>query len=107
MITKQTAYDIWITYDEIAKGEKLLADLEEQRLRGEELNLRDAFGRRRNLQLGVPNGEKSQRLLDVHPALAVSVIKSHIATKKAELETVMVRAGAELTGDPSSLPPTT
>jgi len=96
MISKQTAYDIWIAYDEIAKGEKLLAELEEQRQRGDEMNLRDAFGRRRCLQLGVPSGENGHRLLDLQPSLAVEVIKTHIAQKKSELALVNERAKTEL-----------
>jgi hypothetical protein len=96
MITKQTAYDIWIAYDEIAKGEKLLAEMEEQRQRGDEMNLRDAFGRRRCLQLGVPSGENAHRLLDVQPSLAIEVIKAHIAQKKSELALVNERAKTEV-----------
>lgn len=96
MITKQTALDIWIAYDEIAKGEKLLVEIEELRDRREAINLRDAFGRRRAFQLGVPSGEDSARLMDVEPSLAVHVIKAHIAQKKAELEVVNERARAEL-----------
>lgn len=96
MITKQTAYDIWIAYDEIAKGEKLLADMEELRSRGETVNLRDAFGRPRCLQLGVPSGESSHRLFDVQPSLAVQVIKVHVAQKNAELAAMQERARAEL-----------
>lgn len=95
MITKQTAYDIWNAYDEITKGEKLLADMTEQRKLGEEMNLRDAFGRRRCLQLGVPSGENSHRLLDVQPSLAIEVIKAHIAQKKSELALVNERAKTE------------
>lgn len=96
MITKQTAYDIWIAYDEIAKGEKLLADMEEQRQRGEAINLRDSFGRPRPLQLGIPSGDNAHRLFDVQPALAVEVIKAHIANKRAELASIQQRARAEL-----------
>lgn len=95
MITKQTAYDIWIAYDEIAKGEKLLNDLNEADRQGESMNLRDGFGRRRSLQLGVPSGESSQRLFDVQPALAFAVISAHVANKRAELLVLNQRAIAE------------
>ena len=81
---------------ESAKGEKLLAEMEEQRKRGDEINLRDAFGRRRCLQLGVPSGENAHRLLDVQPSLAVEVIKAHIAQKKSELALVNERAKTEV-----------
>lgn len=96
MITKQTAYDIWIAYDEIAKSEKLLADMEQQRRSGESINLRDSFGRPQNLQLGVPSGDRAQRLFDVSPSLAAEVIKAHIANKRAELGAMQDRARGEL-----------
>jgi hypothetical protein len=51
VITKQTAYDIYIAYDEIAKGEKLLADMENAIKKGEAVDLRDHFGRRQGLSL--------------------------------------------------------
>lgn len=95
MITKQTAFELWVAYDEIAKGEKLIVDLEEQRARGETMNLRDGFGRPRSLQLGVPNGESSQRLFDVQPALALAVISAHVAQKRAELLALNERAKVE------------
>lgn len=96
MITKQTAYDIWIAYDEIEKGEKLLTEMLEQRSRGETMNLRDSFGRPRSFQLGVPSGDNAHRLFDVQPLLAVEVIKAHVAHKRAELATIQQRAAAEL-----------
>lgn len=95
MITKQTAYDIWIAYDEIDKSKKILADLEELLKKGEEMNLRDTFGRHRCLQLGVPSGESSHRLFDVHPGLAIEVIKAHIAKKQSELAVMDCRVALE------------
>jgi hypothetical protein len=95
MISKQTAYEIWIAYDEIAKGNKIIEDIEEQVRNAEPLNLRDSFGRLRNLQLGVPSGENSQRLFDVHPSLALQVIRAHVAHKEAELAVINERAKIE------------
>jgi hypothetical protein len=82
MITKKTATDIWCAHDEIEKGTNLLAQMEEFAKRGDLPDLRDAFGRARNLQLGVPSGENATRLFDVHPNLATAVIKAHIAEKR-------------------------
>ena len=96
MITKQTAYDIWIAYDEIAKGEQLIKTLEEQRSNHEPMNLRDGFGRPRSFQLGIPSGESGHRLYDVQPMLALQVIRAHVATKQAELGVLNERAKAEL-----------
>jgi hypothetical protein len=96
MITKNTAYDIWIAYDEITKAEKLLTDLEELTKDDHEMNLRDCFGRQRGLQLGIPSGENGHRLFDVNPKLAVQVIKAHIANKTSELSIMQERARCEL-----------
>jgi hypothetical protein len=96
MITKQTAYDIWIAYDEIEKGRKLSEDIGGQLKNGEAVDLRDVFGRRRNLQLGVPSSQNGHRLFDVAPALAVAVIDAHVANKEAELKALNEKARAEL-----------
>ena len=96
MITKQTAYDIWIAYDEIDKSDKLKADMEEQIARSESsANLRDAFGRPRSLTLGIPSGDSAHRLLDVPPELAVAVIIAHRASKVAALSALNDRAKRE------------
>lgn len=96
MITQETAREIWLAYDEIAKSERLLAEIEEQLRSGEPLNLRDSFGRRRGLQLGVPSGEDSTRLYDLQPRLAVAVIQAHIAHKRAELAMIQERVRCEM-----------
>lgn len=96
MISKLTAAAIWTAYDEIARGEALLEELEKRQAAGDGANLRDAFGRCRGLQLGVPSGESGHRLLDLQPSLAVQVIRAHIAQKRAELGVLNERARAEL-----------
>lgn len=102
MITQQTASDIWSAYREIECAEKLLADMEAERNKPfsecskHEPTLKDAFGRRRNLQLGIPSGETGHRLFDVQPQLAESVIRAHIAQKKSELAQANERARIEL-----------
>ncbi len=100
MITRDTAAAIWNAYREIEAGEKLLADMAKERERMDvdkhAPTLRDAFGRLRQLQLGIPSGENSHRLLDVSPVLAESVIRAHIQNKRAELAEVNERARIEL-----------
>ena len=100
MITQATAEAIWSCYREIAVAEKLLADMAEEAKRNHrdphEPRLRDAFGRRRQLQLGVPSGENCHRLMDVSPMLAESIIRAHIAAKQAELVECNERARVEL-----------
>lgn len=102
MITQETAALIYAAYREIEAGEKLLSDMKEIRQR-EGLDktaptIRDAFGRPRQLQLGIPSGDNSHRILDVSPVLAESVIRAHIENKRAELATVQERARIELEG---------
>lgn len=89
MITRETAERIWIAYREIEAGEKLLADMAEIR-KNERFDkyaptLKDAFGARRQLQLGIPSGESGHRILDVSPVLAEACIRAHIEKKRLEL----------------------
>jgi hypothetical protein len=95
MITRQTATDIWCAYDEIQKAQKLIEDMEKVIKEYRDPNPRDAFGRPRNLSLGVPSGENSQRLFDVQPKLAISIMKAHIAEKEAVLVAANERAKVE------------
>lgn len=100
IIKKETAGKIWQCYREIESGEKLLKDMEQIEKKyphdPHAQHLRDCFGRQRDLQLGIPNGENCHRLFNVSPKLAISVIKSHIATKKAELIEVNEQARIEI-----------
>ena len=102
MITKDTCAAIWNAYREIEAGEKLLADMQAERDKpfGEEdrhaPTLKDAFGRARHLQLGIPSGGNGHRLFDVSPALAESVIRVHIENKRAELVEANERARIEI-----------
>jgi hypothetical protein len=102
LVTFETAREIWLAYDEIAKAEKLIAEMHEQMARYDCPNPRDLFGHRRCLQLGVPSGDNSHRLFDVQPELAITCIKAHIAGKRAVLEAASERARAELSGAPAS-----
>lgn len=99
MVTKDTAALIWTAYREIESAEKLLADMRETRERAQAdphaATLRDAFGRVRQLQLGIPSGENAHRLFDVSPVLAESVIRAHIENKRAELNEANERARIE------------
>jgi hypothetical protein len=100
MITQETAALIWHAYREIESGEKLLADMKEIReregLKKHEPAIKDAFGHRRHLQLGIPSGDNSHRILDVAPSLAESIIRAHIENKRAELAQAQERARIEL-----------
>lgn len=102
MITPETASAIWCAYREIAASEKLLADMADARENpfGEKdkyaPTLNDAFGRKRQLQMGIPSGENCHRIFDVNPELAESVIRAHIAKKTVELVEANERARIEL-----------
>ena len=107
MITQETAALIYRAYREIESGQKLLEDMksirESQGLDKHAPTIKDAFGRPKHLQLGIPSGENSHRILDVDPVLAESVIRAHIKNKQAELATVQECARIELLG-PASPP---
>jgi hypothetical protein len=113
MITQQTAADIWQCYREIEAGEKLLADMEERKEAHPNdkyaQHLKDVFGRRQSLQLGIPCGENGHTLFGVSPGLAGAVIRSHIAAKRAELveinERVQIELGSSIDPDPYNLSP--
>ena len=102
MITQETASLIWSAYREIEMAEKLLAEMEAERKRPfseidkTQPTLKDAFGRRRHLQLGIPSGQDGHRLFDIAPRLAESVIRAHIESKRAELAMANERARIEL-----------
>jgi hypothetical protein len=100
MITQETAGRIWNCYREIRAGEKLLEDMtkaaDEYRGDVRSERIKDAFGRRNDLELGVPTGDSSHRILSVAPGLAKSVIRAHIANKRAELAEANEQARIEL-----------
>lgn len=103
MITQETAALIWTAYREIEAAERLLADMKAERdkpgfeaIDKTQPTLRDAFGRRRHLQLGIPSGESGHRVFDVSPVLADSVLRAHIESKRAELAVANERARVEL-----------
>jgi hypothetical protein len=94
-ITKDTAARIAFAYSEIEAGEALLETIAKGREQREAPDFRDAFGRRRNLQLGVPNSANGHRLLDVEYSLAEIIIKTHIEKKRAEIEALTTLAVQE------------
>lgn len=100
MISSETVERIWKCQREITVGKALLNEMQEIakniRRDGSAERIRDAFGRERDLQLGIPSGENCHRLLNVSPALAVTIIRTHIANKEAELVEANEQARIEL-----------
>jgi hypothetical protein len=105
MIRQETLEQLWACYREIKAGNKLLLDMAERAKAYPRdpysQRLKDAFGHGQSLQLGIPCGENGHRLLDVSPVLAESVIRSHIATKEAELIMLNEKARVEINDDES------
>ena len=99
-ISKETAGRIWSAYNEIEKTKKLISDMEGEMKEGRDPNPQDPFGRRRNLTMGVPCGDNTQRMLDVAPRLALQVMRAHIADKEHDLiqanTAALAEAGAAL-----------
>lgn len=103
LVSKNTAMRIALAYQEIERGEQLLAQVNEalaqrkERWPDKEEDLRDALGyRHRDLQLGVPTGGGARQLIGVSYELAVPVIESHIANERAKLAALSALARTEL-----------
>lgn len=99
MITKETCAEIWHCHNEIEKGENLLQEMGEILKRDPEKNppqIKDVFGGRRDLQLGVPCGSSAHTLYSVGVELGVQVIEAHIERKKRRLEELRTIARLEL-----------
>lgn len=100
MISAETACRIWECYREISCAEKILKDMGDvgEQYKGDKnaRTLSDAFGRQRDLQLGVPSGDSAHRLFGVSPKLAESVIRAHISEKQRQLIEANEQARIEL-----------
>lgn len=104
MLSRKICEEIWHCHREIETAETLLAEVEELIKRNKENfhsrqheeKLKDVFGCERNLELGIPSGEKSRRLFRVSYDLAVPVIKAHMASKQARLAELNEMAALEL-----------
>ena len=103
MLSRKICEEIWHCHREIKAATGLLDDVNKviEESKGnfadeDTERLRDSFGRRRDLELGVPSGTNSKRLFRVSYDLAVPVIKAHIANKTAELAELNERAKLEI-----------
>lgn len=104
MITKETAVKIWNCYNEIDSAEKLLQEMREslKQQPDDPPSLRNAFGERVGLQLGVPTGSDSQRIFGVNTEMGVKIIINHIEEKKKRLEELRAIATIELKEVPNA-----
>lgn len=96
ILSKELASRIWLAHQEIENATKLRDDMKSAIEKGRDPNPRDGFGRRRNLELGVPSGDSSQRCFNVDPKLAIHVIEAHIVNQQKELADASIAARIEL-----------
>lgn len=101
MISQKLCEEMWQAYREIDVSETMLDDMSKELAKHSEPDrsmprLKDAFGYRKQIQMGVPSGSNCHRLFDVAPDLAKSVIKAHIANKKALLTELNERVKMEI-----------
>jgi hypothetical protein len=110
LISKDTAMQIALAYQEIERGEKLMGDVRKaiaarkERWPDDEEDIKDALGyRHRELQIGIPSGSNAHQLVGVSYELAVPVIEAHMAKMRAQLAALSFQAKAELEAEtPSS-----
>lgn len=96
-ISRETATDMAVIYRDIEAAEKLLDDVRQAVAKVGEVDIRDVFGRRQNaLELGIPSGDNSRRILRVPYDLAIPVIEATIASHRARLTALGEKAKAEL-----------
>ena len=89
-ISSETARDIAFAYREVNTATELLAKIKEA---GRDIpDIRDAFGRQKGLQLGVPSGESSYRLYDVPWSMCKPILEAHIAQQRAIISALSEKA---------------
>lgn len=97
MISKETAVKIHNCHVQIENGKRLILDMKEALKKTGDAKLDDAFGGRRDLELGVPSGSSGHRIFGVRFDLGVKIIKEHIKDQKKKLEKLKGVAELELT----------
>ena len=102
MINKETAAKIFNCHNQIEHSKILLEEMKKCKLETGEVKLEDAFGGRRDLELGVPSGRSGHRILNVEWSLGMKIIKQHIKDQKKLLIKLNKEAELELT-NPESL----
>jgi len=100
VLSKDTAVQIAYAHREIETAENLLAEMKDSATKVKNLDYRDSFGQRANIQLQVPmsgsGGSLMHRLFDIRPELAVAVIEAHVADCRARLQILSEKAKSEL-----------
>jgi hypothetical protein len=96
-LSRETVTDMAVIHRDIEAAEALLTDVRAAIDEMDAVDIRDVFGRRqRSLEMGVPSGEQSRRILQVPYQLAIPVIEATIADHYAKLAALNAKARAEL-----------
>ncbi len=96
-LTRETVTDMAVIFRDLEAAEKLLADVRLAITQLEQGDIRDVFGRRTtSLELGVPSGDNSRRILQVPYPMAIPMIEATIAAHHARLKMLESKARAEL-----------
>ena len=85
MISKELCRQIYTCYDQIERCDKLISDMNEAIEKSGSSDLLDAFGSRKGLELGIPSGNNSHRIVNVSPEIAIKVIIEHKEFNQREL----------------------
>ncbi len=95
MISQETSRKIYNAHQQIKDGEKLIATLKESVDKYGDLLIADAFGRRKGLELHVPNSESSWSVYGVPPELCFKIIDAHIEGQRKLLAELNAIAAVE------------
>ncbi len=98
MISKETARKIFNCHGEIEKSNGLISAMKEAIKEEGTTDLKDNFGDRRGLQLGIPSGQSGHTLYNVPVEISIKVIEAHIEQKERQLKELMAIATIELKG---------
>jgi hypothetical protein len=96
VVTIETARAIWMAHQQIAHGEKLLADIAETKKQDARRSHLDPPQAGRGYQLGVPSMGMGHQLLAIDPALAEACVRSHIERMRGELAQASLAALVEM-----------
>jgi hypothetical protein len=95
-ISEETARQIACAYAEIRSAEEILSVVKKAISNQEAPDFRDAFGRQRGLQLGVPSGQNGHRLYDVSYNLGAIIVEAHLNEKRSALVALTAKAQTEI-----------
>lgn len=85
-ITKEIAAKIYNCHAQIEEGQKMIETMQKEIAKNGNLDeIKDWTGSARGIEMGIPSGSGSHRILNVEPGLAINVIEAHIKNKQKDL----------------------